>query len=126
MDGKLSASSKSIHLALEQLAKNKKPDFPFGFMSKVSILSKYKEEIISLFESGYSPKQIAQAISESGFSVASRTITILLMKEGKIQRKKRKRNTQNRKTEIESKQEIRRNEEPEKSYQFSILQDPDL
>ena len=67
-----------IHSCLIEFRDKNLPGQQFKRGSKTLVLLKIKDEIQLLFDDGYTVQQIAEAISNGGFSILPKTITQIL------------------------------------------------
>ena len=74
-----------IHSCLTEFRDKNLPGHQFKWGSKTIVLLKIKDEIQTLFDDGYTVQQIAEAISNGGFSILPKTITQILNDKPKTQ-----------------------------------------
>lgn len=71
----------SLKSGLEKLKKEKKPGAAAGMMSKMELLGALKDEIKALIDDGYTPSQIADALTIGDhFSIIPKSVTQMLNK----------------------------------------------
>ncbi len=71
----------SLKSGLEKLKKEKKPGAAAGMMSKMELLGALKDEIKALIDDGYTPAQIADALTIGDhFSIIPKSVTQMLNK----------------------------------------------
>jgi len=83
----LKQESDRIHNCLNEIRANHHPGEQLKWGSKTLVLLSVKNEMKQLFDEGYTSQQIAQAISQSGFSILPKTITQILNDKPKMKKK---------------------------------------